>query len=38
MNKITKSKTYANVYVRTASAATFVTMVIVVTGAGRKFR
>lgn len=37
MSKIIKSKFYASAYVRTATVASAVATIVVVTGAGRKF-
>jgi hypothetical protein len=37
MHRITSTKRYTSVYVRTASVAATVTTLIIITGAGRKF-
>jgi hypothetical protein len=37
VKKIVTSKAYASAYVRTATVATAITTIVVITGAGRKF-
>ena len=38
MKKITNHRLYAHAYVKAATVATSVTAIIMITGAGRKFR
>lgn len=37
MGAFTKSKTYASAYVKAAAVASSVTVIVMITGAGRKF-
>ena len=37
MREFTKGKTYANAYVKAAAVASSITVIVMITGAGRKF-